>query len=180
MADTGFEAASREVGAWLPVDIDAQQIFRGELVSDELARTALLDGIDRGALLVDYMGHGSEASWRGDLLPTADVGSLVNGSRLPFFVNMTCWNGWFSDPYAETLGESLLRAAQGGAIAVWASSGLTEPETQLVMNKELVRLLFGGESLSLGEAVVKAKASVGDMDVRRTWILLGDPVTRLK
>jgi len=99
---------------------------------------------------------------------------------LPFFINMTCWNGWFADPYTETLGKSLLKAGKGGAVAVWASSGLTEPDGQLVIDKQLIQLLFGKQQLTLGEAVAKAKAAVSDMDVRRTWILLGDPATRLK
>jgi hypothetical protein len=49
-----------------------------------------------------------------------------------------------------------------------------------MMDKELVRLLFNGESLTLGEAVQRAKAATSDGDVRRTWILFGDPTTRLK
>jgi len=34
--------------------------------------------------------------------------------------------------------------------------------------------------LTLGEAVRRAKAAVSDQDVRRTWILFGDPTTRLR
>jgi len=48
------------------------------------------------------------------------------------------------------------------------------------MNKELIRLLFNGESLTLGEATAQAKAATTDPDVRRSWILFGDPTTRLK
>jgi hypothetical protein len=57
---------------------------------------------------------------------------------------------------------------------------MTEPGGQAVMDKELIRLLFNGQSLTLGEATAKAKASVGNQDVRRTWILFGDPTTKLK
>jgi hypothetical protein len=78
------------------------------------------------------------------------------------------------------LAEALLKAKGGGAVAVWASSGLTEPDKQAVMNKELIRLLFNGGSLTLGEATKRAKASVSDQDVRKTWILFGDPTTRLR
>jgi hypothetical protein len=48
------------------------------------------------------------------------------------------------------------------------------------MNKELIRLLFGREFLTLGEATARAKASVTVQDIRKTWILFGDPSTRLK
>ncbi len=36
------------------------------------------------------------------------------------------------------------------------------------------------QGLTLGQAARRAKASVADMDIRRTWILLGDPVTTLQ
>jgi hypothetical protein len=93
---------------------------------------------------------------------------------------MTCLNGHFQAPNADSLAESLLTARNGGAIAVWASSGMTEPEGQAAVNRELVSLLFNGESLTLGEAVRRAKAATGDSDVRKTWILFGDPTTKLK
>jgi hypothetical protein len=51
---------------------------------------------------------------------------------------------------------------------------------QVGWGTDLVQLLFNGESLTLGEAVSGAKGAVSDQDVRRTWILFGDPTTRLK
>jgi hypothetical protein len=126
------------------------------------------------------MGHGSEEGWRGDTFTSADAGALTNGFRLPFVVAMTCLNGFFQDVYSDSLAEALLKAKQGGAVAVWTSSGLTEPDKQAVMNKELVRLLFNGEKLTLGEATKRAKAVISDPDVRRTWILFGDPTTMLR
>ena len=78
------------------------------------------------------------------------------------------------------MAESLLKAQGGGAVAIWASSGLTELDQQAVMNKELIKLLFGRESLTLGEATGRAKAATGDQDIRKTWILFGDPTTRLR
>ena len=113
-----------------------------------------------------------------------DADTLINGLRLPFFINMTCLNGYFQNPYGETLAEALMKASGGGAIAIWTSSGLTEPDKQALMNKELIKLLFfntnGGQSLTLGEATARAKAATGDQDVKKTWILFGDPSTRLK
>jgi hypothetical protein len=109
-----------------------------------------------------------------------DADGLINGLRLPFFINMTCLNGYFQNPYGETLAEALMKASGGGAIAIWTSSGLTEPDKQAPMNKELIRLLFNGQSLTIGEATAKAKAAAVDQDVKKTWILFGDPSTRLK
>jgi len=92
---------------------------------------------------------------------------------------MTCLSGYFIDVYTESLAEALLKAKQGGAVAVWGSSGLTEPSGQAILNQEVIRLLSNGESLTLGETVARAKAAVSDTDIRYTWILFGDPTMRL-
>ena len=175
-----FEAATKEVAALLPKAIAVTTIFRSNFASDTLVNQTILNGINQGALLVNYMGHGSDDSWNGDILTSADAATLTNGLSAPFFVDMTCWNGWFPNPYDITLAEALLKAGQGGAVAVWASSGLTQPDGQRIMDKQLMSLLFKGEPLTLGEATAKAKAATIDMDIRRTWILFGDPATRLK
>jgi Peptidase family C25 len=94
-------------------------------------------------------------------------------------VAMTCLNGYFQYPVLESLGEAMMKS-EGGAVAVWASSGLTNPDGQAVTNQELIRRLFNGTGLTIGEATIRAKAAVGDSDVRRTWILFGDPMTKLK
>jgi hypothetical protein len=114
------------------------------------------------------------------VLSVEDAGDLRNYPQLSFYVDMTCLNGLFHDVYTESLAEALLKAGQGGAIAVWASSGLTGLEGQVVMNQELMRLLFNGKSLTLGEATSRAKAATNDPDVRKTWTLFGDPTTKLK
>jgi len=177
--DFNFVGASEEVRALLPAYITVKTIFRGDFGSDAQAKAELLSGINQGPLLVNFIGHGSLEIWRG-LLSSEDVGGLINGMRLPFFVSMTCLNGFFQAPYADTLAEALLKAPQGGAVAVWTSSGLTEPDKQAIMSKELIRLLFSSSSITLGEATARAKSSVSDQDVRKTWILFGDPTTRLK
>jgi hypothetical protein len=96
---------------------------------------------------------------------------------------MTCLNGYAHDAYVDSLGESALKAQNGGAVAVWASSGFTDSQPQFDLDSEFYRLLFGtsGSSpLRLGEAIRGAKAAISDRDVRRTWTLLGDPAMRVK
>ena len=106
---------------------------------------------------------------------------MSNASNLSLFVMMTCLNGYFHDAQFDSLSESLMKAANGGAIAVWASSGMTAPGDQAVMDIELFERLFDENgSLTLGEAVSRARAAALNIDVRRTWILLGDPTTRLR
>jgi hypothetical protein len=94
---------------------------------------------------------------------------------------MTCLNGYFEDAALDLLGEGLMKAGQGGAVAVWASSGMTVADEQARVNRELYRLLFdAAPQLTIGEAVRRAKQVTADMDIRKTWVLLGDPTLRLK
>jgi hypothetical protein len=176
--DFDFERASEEVRGLLPSFLLVRKIYRGQFSSDAQARQELINGINQGPLLVNFIGHGSIGIWNG-VLSSEDAKYLTN-MGLSFFVGMSCLNGHFQDIYMDSLSEALMKAPQGGAVAVWTSSGLTEPDRQAVMNKELIKLLFGRESLTLGEATAKAKASVSDQDVRKTWILFGDPTTKLK
>jgi hypothetical protein len=93
---------------------------------------------------------------------------------------MTCLNGYSHDVYVDSLGESALKAPNGGAVAVWASSGFTDSQPQFAMDTEFYRQLFGAQPLRLGEAIRNAKGAISDPDVRRTWILLGDPTMRMR
>ena len=172
-----FEGASGEVGSLFPGNITVSEVFRGQ---SPTARSDLLDSLNQGQLLVNYIGHGSAKIWKGNLLTSLDAWNLTNSPYLPFLVSMTCLNGFFQDPYIESLAETFLKAERGGAVAVWSSSGLTDPEGQVVMNKELIKLLFNGQGLTIGEAIMRAKQVVTDADVRKTWILFGDPTLRLK
>ena len=93
---------------------------------------------------------------------------------------MTCLNGYSDDPALSSLAKALMKSASGGAVAVWASSGTTMPDEQVLMNQEFYRQLFANRGITLGNAINRAKAAVTDPDVRRTWILLGDPTMKLR
>jgi hypothetical protein len=61
---------------------------------------------------------------------------------------------------------------------------MTLPEAQASVNQAFYRLLLqsglrGAQGVTLGEAARAAKAATTDQNVRRTWVLLGDPSMRL-
>ena len=147
----------------------------------EAVRSQLLAAINDGVGLVQYAGHGTIDHWSNGLLTSADVSTLTNHDRLPVFTVMNCLTGIFQEPLMEGLGEVLVKAENGGAIAVWASSGTTLAPAQQSLVSEFFKALFtSGNELTLGEATARAKAAVTDGDVKSTWILLGDPATRLR
>ncbi|MEK6301747.1 MAG: C25 family cysteine peptidase [Acidobacteriota bacterium] len=178
-----FETASSRLMRLLPASLRVSRVDRAR-TTPEVAKANLLEAINRGQKIVNYLGHGSVDLWSGSLLTISDAQALPNNGRLPVFVMMTCLNGYFQNAATDSLGEALMKAP-GGAVAVWASTGMTTPADQSRINEELYRLIFAGASLkgrplTLGEATTRAKASVMNWDVRRTWVLLGDPAMVLR
>ncbi len=181
VADGGFESQSAQVQSALAHLTAVQTLNRSAIGNDSLMQTQIVDAIDQGPAIVNYFGHGSVTVWTGaGLLNEDNASTLTNGNRQSLFVMMTCLNGYADDAYIDSLAETLLKNPQGGAFAVWASSGITEPVGQAQMNGQLYQLLLGSQPMRLGDAVRQAKMSTVDLDVRRTWILLGDPSMRIK
>jgi hypothetical protein len=157
--------------AWTTTTIDFTNSGNG-------AVTSAMNG---GAAIVNYIGHGSVEIWGTDnVFGSNDAAALTNGNRLPFVVTMTCLNGYFHDLFTTSMAEALLTAPNGGAIAVWGSSTLTEPDQQSIMNRELFRQLFGSNTITLGDACLRAKGVVAEADVKKSWMLFGDPSMQLR
>ncbi len=179
---TNFGQFSSALGALTPHDYTVQQVS-ADVLGSSAAHQAIADRVNEGQLIVNYAGHGSVQLWGtdGQLLTNTDVtASWRNASRLPFVIAMNCLNGLFSQIWdEESLAESLQRAPDGGAVAVWASSATTPASTQALVNQELFRLIFSGTYATLGEAIAAAKRVVGNPDLRRSWIFFGDPAMQL-
>ena len=180
MPGNPFEKASRRLEALLPEAYRGHELFNSRLDAD-LLRQMLADEVAEGRLIVNFAGHGSPYLWgiHGNLLGPDDVNGWTN-SRLPFIIALNCLNGLFQGIYdEESLAEAMLRTPQGGAVAVWASSGVTDESMQTLVAEELYRLIFQGIVPTLGEMVSAAKRVGPDRDVRRSWIFFGDPALRL-
>jgi hypothetical protein len=175
----GFSADTQGVKNLLPKSLTAN-IADGNQVGTPAARAQLLSAINSGQLIVNYLGHGSVEVWgNGGLLADADAAAMTNAKRLPVFLIMDCLNGYFHDVYTTSMAESLLLAPNGGAVAVWSSSGLNDAAPQAELDKQVVQGLFSGKSITLGDAIKAAKAKVSAPDVQKTYILFGDPAMKL-
>jgi len=182
--DFDFETASDQLKGLITADVKVEELDRGQM-DPATAKSRLINAVNRGQKIVNYMGHGNMNQWRGNLLTNEDAKTFTNADHLAVFVSMTCLNGYFQDVASDSLAESLMKAERGGAVAVWASSGMTLPSEQAEMNQQLYRLIFSGSNskgqpVTLGEAAARAKAAITDGDIRRTWILFGDPTMKLR
>jgi uncharacterized repeat protein (TIGR01451 family) len=175
-----FTTASNFAAANLPSFLNVTTILANGL-DPNVARQQIITALNNGALLVNYEGHGSVEQWSfADFLDDSSASALSNGNRLPVYLMMDCLNGFFHDVFSTSLAESLLLAPNGGAVAVWASSGFTIAPPQAAMDQALLAILKAHPSMPLGRAVLDAKSGVTDQDVRRTWIFFGDPAMKLQ
>ncbi|HYK03806.1 MAG TPA: C25 family cysteine peptidase [Thermoanaerobaculia bacterium] len=159
-----FAAAAQELGTLVPPALT--QMYAQSATSATF-----------NSLLLTYIGHGSVDFWNAGGFTGGGAAQLTN-SKLPIVAGMTCLNGYFHDVYMSSLAEALLTNPNGGAVAVWTSSTLTEPVPQLEMARAFYTHLFSGATI--GEAATRAKTATTDADVRNSWILFGDPSMKLR
>jgi len=176
-ADYDFGSVAVSLSHLLPSSITSQTVDYGTTPSPH---NDTVSAMNNGALLATYIGHASVEIWAENIFSSSDASTLTNGNRLPVVVALNCLNGLFHDVFTESLAEALLKAPNGGAVAVWASSALTQPDQQAQMGRALFQQLFGAEKLTLGQAVARAKVVATDPDVRKSWILFGDPTMKLR
>lgn len=175
-----FTSETLYAGTSLPGGLSARKIF-ADGQDPNTIRQQIVNEINSGALLVNYMGHGSTGQWSfANIFDNEAAANLSNQQRLPVFLLMDCLNGFFHDVYTESLAESLLLAPHGGAVAVWASSGFTNAPPQASLDQAFLRALKLNPAMTIGRAALHAKLGITDKDVRRTWILFGDPSMTLQ
>jgi hypothetical protein len=175
-----FVDETHQMEQQVPTALARNEILVGNMDSTS-AHSAVLSALNAGSLLVTYVGHGTDASWStSNLFTTTDAAALSNGAQLPVVSTLNCLNGLFEDPSADSLGEAMLKAPAGGAVAVLASSALTDPEPQLTLGTHFYNALFNSAGLSVGQALMAAKTSDVRDTVRKSFLLLGDPSMKLR
>lgn len=175
-----FTTATKFAAADLPSSLRPTEIF-ADGIDPSVAQQQIFSALNSGPLLVNYSGHGSVEQWSfANVFDDSSAAALTNGNQLSVYLLMDCLNGFFHDVYSTSLAESLLLAPNGGAVAVWASSGLTNQPPQASMNQALLQILKTNPSMPIAAAIVQAKTGVSDNDVRRTWIFFGDPAMLLQ
>ena len=176
-----FETANDDVQALLPASMTVQRVNVRTEPSPSQATTDIVNGLAQGRSVVNYSGHGNVDVWSGaGIFTSSNATALTNGNKLPFVIVMDCLNGYYHDPTLLSLAEAFVKAPNGGAIAAFASSGLTTTFGQRQMELELYRQLYGSQVLALGDAIKIAKSASSDIDVRTTWIYFGDPSIKIR
>ena len=174
VSDRNFETYSNTLNELLPVGVDSSFVNRTGTTDNEM-RQSLIERLNQNATVVTYWGHGSTTLLAGSNIFRNGDALNLNNQKLSFYMMMTCLNGYTHNPSADSLAESMMKS-DNGAIAVWASSGVTNADGQLQLSQAATNLLFNApQPLRIGAIVRNAKLGTSDQDVRRTWQLIGDP-----
>ena len=174
-----FPADSDDLTALIPQEYTVEKIYLSQQTIGD-ARQSLLDGINSGAALVNYLGHaGMDRFAQEGLLQTDDMGSLSNGDKLPIVIAMSCVVGRYELPGYDSLGEALVMDQDGGAIAVWAPTGLSMNVDAKFLNEDFIRANIINQKETLGMGVLDALQAYSARGISPVFLqiytLLGDP-----
>lgn len=176
------ENLSRE---FIPSHMDIAKIYLTEY-ERELGREKpksgddLVNAINRGTLLVSYMGHGNASLWAHEhvFVQSRDLPRIENSTRQPLFLAFTCDWAYWDNPTSQSFPEQLLSMRNGGAIGTIASTRLTYSSSNRALAENYFGNQFGSADNSIGEALAIAKHHAL-IPLGSTYHLLGDPSIHL-
>ncbi len=188
--DPTWETDSDAFAALLPAGSTFVKIYAGDYAPPANPTQDFIDQVNLGAMMVNYLGHGDVSKWgtwySGSYLLDLNSVNLLNNSDKHTFVTIeSCLNGFFPGFQSSySLAEALHRLDTGGAVAVWAPSGLSYANGHVYMISELYKAFFELGDYELGAATYIAKLNVYGMssawgDLVNTYVLFGDPATTL-
>ncbi|MDP1801950.1 MAG: type IX secretion system sortase PorU [Bacteroidota bacterium] len=165
--------------------LDAYQQFStpgGQRIPD--AAQDLLRRFKKGALLINYTGHGGEVGITGErILDVPVINGLTNFNNLPLFITATCEFSRYDDPDRTSAGELCLLNPKGGSIALLTTCRLAFSSTNFVLNTTLMNNLFKklptGKMPALGDILQKTKSILGQSIYYANFHLIGDPAMPL-
>jgi hypothetical protein len=167
-------------------EFDTKKIFLGEYVKTvrpngetipEAAKD-IKDRFDRGALIINFTGHGNEIQWADEkVFSDKDIGELEN-KLYPFLVTATCEFGRQDDPTVVSSAEHCVLRPNAGAIGLVTTARPVNAGTNFVLNQKFYEALFQKDESghhTLGEVFRNTKNNSTSGVANRNFSLLADP-----
>ena len=179
-----FRAANARLAQWATGPYSVAERIELDAQALPTARAKLMNRFKTGAGFIHYTGHGGLHNLSAkNLLTETDVGAMTNAARPPITVALSCLAGRYEVPTTSSLGEVLLRRAQGGAVAVLGPSGLSRNEPATELGEAFYRAILQEGTGRLGLAFLQARRSTPSTlftgETLDVYNLLGDPALRL-
>lgn len=153
------------------------------------ANIDLREAVEKGLLLVNYIGHGGEVGWAHErFLDNTTILGWTNGERLPLFMTATCEFSRWDDPARTSAGELVLLNPDGGGIALMTTSRLAYSLQNFNLGNCFYDHVFErtdelGRTARLGDIHRRTKRQIATSDPNSfnhmNFCLLGDPSMRL-
>jgi hypothetical protein len=148
-----------------------------------LATEDLINQINRGTLLVNFIGHGNEELWAHETLFHRDMHlALLLNDIWPFFYAATCSFGWFDKVSEQSFTEELLKQENKGAIGIISATRECTANANEALNKAFLNnlLYVTGPTLRIGDALRLGKLNTS-LSYRNNemYHVFGDPTMRL-
>lgn len=145
---------------------------------------AINNRMKKGALIVDYIGHGSETGLAHErILGISDIKKWTNYDKMPLFMTATCEFSRFDDYKNVSAGEWAFLNDKGGGIALFTTTRLVFSSGNRRLNNEFFKYVFEkdnkGDRYRLGDILRLTKNSTGMDTNKLNFTLLGDPALEL-
>ncbi len=145
---------------------------------------AITDRVQRGQLIVNYVGHGGEVGLAEERVVTIpQINSWSNINYLNLFVSATCEFTKYDDPSRISAGEWASLNPVGGSIALMTTTRSVFFGVNSSTGKAFYQNVFQRESdgspLTFGEIVRRTKNASGSSDNKRSFTLIGDPALKI-
>jgi len=178
-----FPADSNDIAALVPSGYPVEKIYLSDY-SLSSARQMLIGSINNGVTLLNYIGHaGLDRLANEGLLLSSDIASLQNSGRPFVLAAMTCTMGNFALPGYDSMGEALVTRNNGGAVAVWAPTGLSLNFLAKILDEHFIRGAFVNTGAALGDVMLDAmhqyKATGNPVYIMDIYTLQGDPALQM-
>jgi hypothetical protein len=140
--------------------------------------------VERGALIINYTGHGGELGLTEErVVEVAQILGWKNKNNLPLMVTATCEFSRFDDPDRTSAGEYCLLNPDGGAIGLMttvrlAFSGLNYSLNTAFYSHALVPMA-NGRMPHIGDLYRLTKRDIYFGEQYMNFVILGDPALRL-
>ena len=144
---------------------------------------AITKRVEKGALILNYTGHGGEVGWAHErVLTVEEINSWSNSNNMPAFLTATCEFSRFDDPGRTSAGEYVFLNPNGGAIALFTTSRLAMAAANSTLNMNFYKKVFekiNGKYPKMGDNIRTSKVASGQNYNLRNFVLIGDPALQL-
>lgn len=145
---------------------------------------AITDKVERGALVMNYVGHGGEVGFAVERIVTVpQIQSWNNIDKLNLFVSATCEFTKYDDPSRVSAGEWASLNPYGSSIALMTTTRSVFFGVNTITGKRFYENVFtrdaNNEPLAFGEIIRLTKNAAGSSDNKRSFTLIGDPALKI-